>query len=335
MNKEKEKMKKKLLSLLMVAAMAVTMTACSGGNNGADGSKDAKKEKLVIAYQSSIAYAPLIVMQEKGLIEKHFDGELEVDWQLLANGAAINDGITAGSIDVGAMGAAPALTGMQAGIPYKIFTGLSSQPYAILTNKENIKSLKDITADDQIAITNINSHPHILLAMAAKAELGDAHALDGNLVVLANADGYSSIISGAVQCHMVISPYNFMEDATEGINEIAIGKDVWPNGNTFIVGVASTKLQEEKPEVYKALCDATEEAMTFIKENPEETAQILAKGYDASAEEIATWMSDERSSYTSELQGVMELSNFMVEEGFLEKGPKDIKEIVFDNVKGN
>lgn len=328
-------MKKKLLSLLMVAAMAVSMTACSGGKDTADGTKDSKKEKLVIAYQSSIAYAPLIVMQEQGLIEKHFDGEVEVDWQLLANGAAINDGITAGSIDVGAMGAAPAITGMNAGIPYKIYSGLSSQPYAILTNQKDIKSLKDITSEDQIAITNINSHPHILLAMAAKAELGDAHALDGNLVVLANADGYSSIISGAVQCHMVISPYNFMEEASGEINEIEIGKDVWPNGNTFIVGVTSTKLQKERPELYKALCDATEEAMTFIKDNPAETAELLAKGYDASAEDISSWMNDERSSYTTELQGIMELANFMEQEGFLEKGPKDISEIVFDNVKGN
>lgn len=322
-------MKKRLLSLLMIAAMAVSITACSGEKS------EAGKEKLVIAYQSSIAYAPLIVMQEKGLIEKYYDGEVEVDWQLAANGAAINDGITAGSIDVGCMGAAPAITGMQAGIPYKIYTGLSSQPYAILTSQDDIKSLKDIKADDQIAITNINSHPHILLAMAAKAELGDAHALDGNLVVLANADGYSSIISGAVQCHMVISPYNFMEVATGKIKEIPIGQDVWPNGNTFIVGVASTKMQKEKPELYEVLCKATDEAMAFIKENPEETAELLAKGYDASAEEILSWMKDERSNYVSELQGVMELANFMVTEGFLEKGPNDLSEIAFDNVKGN
>ena len=31
----------------------------------------------------------------------------------------------------------------------------------------------------------------------------------------------------------------------------------------------------------------------------------------------------------------MELSNFMVEEDFMDKGPKNIKELTFDNVKGN
>lgn len=61
--------------------------------------------------------------------------------------------------------------------------------------------------------------------MAAKAYLGDAHALDGKLTVLSNADGYTSLLSGAVQCHMVISPYNFMEEAADNVHEIEIGEE--------------------------------------------------------------------------------------------------------------
>ena len=148
---------------------------------------------------------------------------MNIDWQMLANGAAINEGLTSGSVDIGCMGAAPAITGIKAGIPGKIFAGISSQPYGILTNQDDINSLKDITAQDQIAITGLNSHPHILLAMAAKAYLGDAHALDGKLTVLSNADGYTSLLSGAVQCHMVISPYNFMEEAADNVHKIEIG----------------------------------------------------------------------------------------------------------------
>lgn len=321
---------KKITGIIVTVSLIAGLTACSGEK------KETKNEaeKLVIAYQSSIAYAPLVVMKEQKLIEKYYGKDLSVDWKIMANGSAINDGITAGSVDVGAMGVAPAITGMKAGIPYKIFAGMSSQPYGILTNKKEINSLKDITSDDQIAITNINSQPHILLAMAAKAELGNARALDGNLTVLANADGYSSILSGAVSCHMVISPYNFMELENEKIHEIEVGEDVWPNGNTFIVGVASTKLKEEKPELYDALCKAMEDAVTYINNNQEATAKLLAQDYDASEKEILSWMQDDGSNYTTKLQGVMELSNFMVEEGFLENGPKDISEIAFDNVQG-
>ncbi len=317
---------KRFVALVLVAAMAVSFTAC--------GKKKASNE-LTIAYQSSIAYAPLLVMKEKKLIEKHYGKDVKIDWQELANGAAINEAFMAGALDIGNMGVGPAISGMMAGIPYKIFTGLSSQPYAVLTNQADIKTLKDIKKDDIIAITGLGSQPHVLLAMAAKAELGNAKALDANLQVLPNADGYTSIKSGAVNCHMVISPYNFMEEKEDNIHEIEISKDVWPNGNTFIVGVASKKLYENT-ELYEAVNKALEEAMTFIKENPEETAKILAVGYpDASEEDILSWMADERSNYTTELQGVMELSNFMVEEGFLEKGPSDISEITYEGVKGN
>lgn len=320
---------KKLVALMMVAVMCVLITACGG--------KDEKNEssELAIAYQLNIGYAPLLVMKEQKLIEKHYGKELKINWQELASGSEINEAFTAGMLDIGTMGVGPAVTGIMAGLPYKIFTGLSSQPYAILTNQEDIKTLKDIKSDDIIAIKGLGSQPHVLLAMAAKAELGDAKALDANLQVIQNADGYTSIKAGSVQCHMVISPYNFMEEKEENIHEIEIGKDVWPNGDTFIVGVASKKLQENT-ELYDAVCKATEEAITYIAENPEETAKILAAGYpDATEEEILSWMADERSNYTTKLQGVMELSNFMVEEGFLEKGPSDISEIVYENVEGN
>ena len=328
-------MKKKIVALIMSMVLAVTFTACGSSSDNTESKKDNGKEKITIAYQSSIAYAPILVMMNQKLIEKHYDGEVNIDWQMLANGAAINEGLTSGSVDIGCMGAAPAITGIKAGIPGKIFSGISSQPYGILTNQDDINSLKDITDQDQIAITGLNSHPHILLAMAAKAYLGDAHALDGKLTVLSNADGYTSLLSGAVQCHMVISPYNFMEEAADNVHEIEIGEDVWPNGNTFIVGVASNKLKENKPELYQAVCDAMEEAMEYIKENPQETAEILSDGYDATADEILSWMNDLASSYTTQLQGIMDLANFMVEAGFLENGPKDISEIAFDNVKGN
>ena len=45
-------------------------------------------------------------------------------------------------------------------------------------------------------------------------------------------------------------------------------------------------------------------------------------------------MKDGAVQYNSTLQGVMNLSDFMVEENFLDKGASSIDELVFDNVKG-
>lgn len=318
-------------------AMALAATLTMGMLTGCGSSAAKEDAKITIAYQSSVGYAPLLVMKEKGLIEEAYGKDIQVEWVEMKNGAEINEGLVAGQLDVGTMGVPVAVTGVTTSGMYKIAFGLSSQPYSITTSNPAINSLADITSSDQIAITNINSQPHVLLAMAAKEILGDAHALDANLTKLSNSDGYSAIVSGAVSSHMVISPYNFMEVAsTEAdIHEIPIDSSIWPAENTALVGVVSNKLVDSKPEIYNALLTAVEKADTFIKENPEETATILAVGYDADASEIQQWITDPRSGYRTELQGVMDMINFMVEEGFMEEGPSDIKEIVFDNVKGN
>ena len=273
-------------------------------------------------------------MKEKKLIEKHYGKDVNVDWKLLESGAAISEGITAGSIDIGALGTSVAINGIMSKTPYKICTGLAAVSCGIQTNDSSIKTLKDIKSSDQIVVTQVNSQPHILLAMAAKKELGDAHALDANLVAMANADGYSALMSGAVQCNMVLAPYNLMEVKEDNIHEIPVSEDVWAKGDTLIVGIASEKLYKNNPDLYKAFCDATEEAMKYIEENPDETAKILTETYDASQDEIASWLKDGAVQYNSTLQGVMNLSDFMVEENFLDKGASSIDELVFDNVKG-
>ena len=332
-------MKKTICFLLSGVLAASVLAGCgssssSSSSTSSDSSSEAKT--ITIAYQSSVGYAPLIVMKDLGLLEENYDGDVEVVWTEMNNGSQINEGLTAGSIDIGSMGVPVAITGVMAGSPYRIAAGLSAQPYSILSNQSDINSLSDITSEDQIAITNINSQPHILLAMAAKAELGDAHALDNNLTVLGNADGYASMISGAVTCHMVISPYNFMEIESEDadIHEIEIGSDIWDPANTALVTVATNDLYEKNNDLYQAYVTALDQAMEYISSNPEEVAEMLAEGYDASAEEILEWISDSRSSYSTELHGVMEMSDFMVEEGFIENGPESISDIVYDGVKG-
>lgn len=319
---------KKGIAVALSLVLALSLTAC-GTKKSAE-----KNDKLVIAYQNGLSYTPLLVMKEKKLIEKHYGKDVNVDWKLLESGAAISEGITAGSIDIGALGTSVAINGIMSKTPYKICTGLAAVSCGIQTNDSSIKTLKDIKSSDQIVVTQVNSQPHILLAMAAKKELGDAHALDANLVAMANADGYSALMSGAVQCNMVLAPYNLMEVKEDNIHEIPVSEDVWAKGDTSIVGIASEKLYKNNPDLYKAFCDATEEAMKYIEENPDETAKILTETYDASQDEIATWLKDGAVQYNSTLQGVMNLSDFMVEEKFLDKGASSIDELVFDNVKG-
>ncbi len=242
---------KKIIAAVAAAGMIFGLSAC-GGSSSESGS-----DSVTIAYQYGMAYAPFEVMKEQGLVEKYYDGA-EVEYSILNSGSAINEGVVSGDVDIGAMGVGPAITGVTSGVPYKIAANVSAQPHKIMTNDENIQSLSDIT-DEKIALVNIGSIQHVLLAMAAEAELGDAHALDNNIVAMSHPDGMSSLLSGSVECQLTTSPYVYKEAAEEGIHEVEGLESVWPDGNSFIVMMASTDLYEKNPELYQAVVSALEE----------------------------------------------------------------------------
>ena len=321
---------KKVLAVMMIAIMVLSLAACGGGDDSAGGGKTT----LTVAHQYGMAYAPLEVMKQQKLIEKYYDG-VEVEWSTLNSGSAINEGFISGDIDVGAMGVGPAVTGVTSGVPYKICSNMSAQPHKIMTNNPKIKSLKDIT-DEKIALVNIGSIQHILLAMAAKEQLGDAHALDNNIAAMSHPDGMTSLLSKSVDCQLTTSPYVFKEAEEKGISEVEALESVWPSGNSFIVAVASTTLKEDNPELYDAVVKALAEAIDYINNNTAEVAEMLCEAEDVDAATMEKWLKDKDCVYSTETKGVMDMAKFMDEEGFLENdGPKDFSDLAFDNVKGN
>ena len=59
-------MRKKVIALAMIAAMVVSLTAC-GGKSSNKQVKDST-ESLKVAYQSGIAYTPILVMKDQKFI---------------------------------------------------------------------------------------------------------------------------------------------------------------------------------------------------------------------------------------------------------------------------
>lgn len=330
-----------LLAAVMVIGAALALTACGGGNETSGGAEGSDTAKITIVQQYGMAYAPFQIMEDQGLIEKAYEEAtgktVEVEYVQLNSGASINESFASGDVDVGAMGVAPAITGSLSGVGYKICSNMSAQPHKIMTNDPSIKTLKDV-GSEQIALVNIGSFQHILLAMAAKEQLGDAHALDENISAMAHPDGMAALLNGTVKLHLTTSPFTFKEEA-EGMTEVEALKSVWPEGNSFIVAVASEKLKEENPDLYQAVVDSIGTAIDYLNNNTEEAAATLIdKGFveDVDADTLVGWMNDPACVYSPELKGVMDMANFMAEEGFLEvDGPESIADMAFDNVKGN
>lgn len=293
---------------------------------------------LNIAYQYGLAYAPLIVAQNQGLIEKAYKNitgkDVTVIWNQMSSGADINTGIASGSLDVGFMGIAPAITGVTKGIGYKIFTNLSGQEHCLMTNNINITSFDDLIGSEyQIALVNVGSFQHIILAKALYNSGYDSHILDSNIVAMKHPDGMTALESGSIACHLTSSPYIYMERANENLYEIKAVTETWKKENSFIVGVASENLYNNNEKLYQALCDAIKDAIDYLNNNMEETAKLTCEFNGNNAEDELEYL--QQGNYTIETKGIFELASFMAETGFIDQALESYSDLVFENVIGN
>jgi NitT/TauT family transport system substrate-binding protein len=201
-----------------------------------------------------------------------------------------------------------------------------------MTNDPSIKSLKDI-GDNQIALVNIGSIQHILLAMAAEKELGDAHALDNNIVKMSHAEGYAALEAGTYKLHLTSSPFINRERENEKFTEIKAVNEIWPDGNTFLVALASTKIGEDNPELFAAVQKSFKEAIDLINEDQEQAAQLIAPYLGQDVKTTLKDLQDETSMFFGELKGATQMADFMHRAGFIEKAVT-FKDFTYPDVKG-
>ena len=301
-------MMKRIVTLTLCVAIAA-VTACAALADTA---------KLNIAYQGGIGYAPIHVMEVNRLIEKHYDGDIEVTFQKLDSGAAINEGMIGGSIQIGCMGVAPAVSGVAAGIPYRIVSNLCAQSHGLMSNDPSIQTLADIQAGDVIALVNTGSIQHILLAMTAEKALGDAHALDNNIQKMSHAEGMAALESGTVKLHLTSSPFIYQERENPAYNELTELSEVWPSGNTFLVAMATSRVYEDEA-LYGAIAAAFDDAFAFINGDEDGIIAIESEYLGLEPEQVKGYLEQPDCRFSAELKGVQDMADFMYRADFIER----------------
>ena len=330
---------KKLFMLLVSLTILFLLSGCGGGEKKAEKQTTPAKEekKISVAYQYGLAYAPAVIAKEQGLIEKNYKeltGEnVKVEWVQMASGANINTGMTSGDLDVGFMGLAPAITGISKGLNYKIFTNLSGQVHGMMSNDPSIHTLKDLVGTKkQIALVNIGSFQHLILAKALADNGIDAHALDSNIVALKHPDGMASLESGSLPCHLTSSPYIFMEQKNSKLHEISEVKNSWTSKDSFIVGIASKRLHDDT-KLYTAVCKALAEGVNYINNNNEKCAELMAK-YDKNSVDVELQYI-KNGYYSVKTSKLLDMAKFMATNKFIKAAPKDFRTLTYDNVEGD
>lgn len=136
--------------------------------------------EIRIAEQFGIVYLLLNVVRDQHLIEKYGKQagiDIKVDWTQLSGGAAVNDALLSGSIDIAGAGVGPLLTiwdrtyGKQ---NVKAVASLGNFPYYLVSNNPKVKTIADFTENDRIAVPAVGvSVQSRFLQYAAAKQWGD------------------------------------------------------------------------------------------------------------------------------------------------------------------
>jgi sulfonate transport system substrate-binding protein len=321
-----------LLALLLVVTAALPARA--------------EVKEVRLARQYGLGYLPLIVMEEQRLIEKHARaaglGEIKVSWATLGGGGAMNDALLSGSVDYISSGVAPLIVlwaktnGAVRGVG-----ALDTTPLYLNTNNPAVKSIRDFTDKDRIALPTVKvSIQAIILQMAAAKEFGQENyaRLDKLTVSMKHPDAMTALLSGRSEItgHLTSPPFMFQELDDKRVRTVLNSNEVLGGPHTFNVITTTKAFHDANPRTYAAVFAALEEADAFINKNRKVAAEIYQKASKTkeSLNDLVGQLNHPSLGYSTTPQNVTRFYDFMYQTGSIKVKPKDWKELFFPNVHG-
>jgi len=283
-----------------------------------------------VAKQFGLVYAPLMVAEKIDFFSKY---GLKVEWVTLGSGGAVREAMASDELDAAFMGIPPYLIGWDKGLPAKIAAGYCVIPVSLVTYDDNINKLEDIKPEHKIAVPSPGSIQHILLSMALEKQLGNPNALDDNLVALPHPDGAQAMLAKKdIVAHFTTPPYLFEELEQPGYKVILDGFDAFGQDFNFNVALVTENYHDNNPKGYAAFVQGLNEAMNWVNENKEKTAELLAPEFNIEKEKLLKYLTAEGVNFTTAPYGLMGFADFMKKAGYISKVPESLSDIAWENI---
>jgi NitT/TauT family transport system substrate-binding protein len=249
---------------------------------------NAEPRVVRIAKQFGISYLPLTIMEEKKLLEaegKKLGLDLSTEWLRFTGGPPMNEALISGNLDFASGGVGPLVTVWSRtakNLKVKGVAALNAMPLYLNSINPNVKTIKDFTEKDRIALPAVRvSIQAVVLQIAAEKEFGKGqeHRLDPWTVSLSHPDGLAQMMSGKSEItgHFTSAPFMYTELADKRVHLVLNSYDVFGGPHTFNVVWATAKLYEGEPKVVQAFLAALSEAMKEIKADPAAAAALWVK----------------------------------------------------------
>ena len=307
----------------------------------------AQTPEIRLAKQFSMGYLQLNVMEHQKLIEKHAQAlglpDVKVSWLTFNGPAAVNDALLSGTIDI-ASGGVPGLLVLWAktkGTPQEVrgIAALSSQPFLLNSRNPDVKTIKDFTASDRIAVPAVKvSVQAITLQMAAAKAFGekDFAKLDTQTVSMPPPDATIALLGGKSEITAAFSvpPFQYQQIESPAIHTVLNSFDVMGGSHTFTVAWTSAKFRDGNPVLYKALIAALREATDIVNKDKAAAGALWIEDSKSklSADMVSKIVAGPQVHWTLTPENTMKYADFMSEVGTLKNKAASWKDYFFPEI---
>jgi NitT/TauT family transport system substrate-binding protein len=252
----------------------------------------------------------------------------------------MNDALLSGSLDIASGGVAPPIVlwdKTREGLDVRMIAAMVSAPLYLNTTNPAIKSLRDFTARDKIALPAVKvSNQATILAMAAAAQLGKdkAESLNALTVSMSHPDGMTALLNGSVTAHFTAPPFQDWELKDPRVHRVLNSFDVMGGPLTFTVLWTTSKFRNENPILYRAFVAALKQATDMINADKRAAAQLYVESTKSKepVDEVYALISDPAVEFTMTPRQIFKYATFMHENGQIRHAPSSWKDMFFEDV---
>ena len=303
--------------------------------------------QLRIAEQFGIVYLLLNVAQDQGLIEKQGKAQgidVKVEFVKLSGGAAVNEALLSGSIDVGGAGVGPLLTLWDRTVGKQNVRGIASLgnfPYYLTSINPTVKTIADFSDKDRIALPAVGVSVQSRILQLASAKLwGDAqyNKLDKIQVAVPHPEATAAIVKGGTEITAHFGNPPFQEQGLAGnpnAHIVLSSYQVLGGPASATVLYATEKYRRDNPKTYKAFVDALAEAAKLVRVDPEKAADIFIRtnksGIDRAL--LLKIIKNPEVEFKLAPQNTFALAEFMHRVGAIKNKPTRALDYFFDDAQ--
>jgi NitT/TauT family transport system substrate-binding protein len=305
----------------------------------------AEPTSITIAKEYGIGYLPYMIMEHHNLVEKRASAlgvkDLNITWQTFGGSGLMQGAMLAGRLDFASSGVPWFLTMWdKLNGQVKSPGALDSMPLYLNTRNPDVKSVKDFTDKDRIALPAVKSSVQAMtLQMATAAAFGaeNANKLDPLTVSLSHPDAMNALLSGIseINSHFTSPPFQDLELKDPRVHKVLSSYELTGGQTTFIISWTTTKFYQDNPKTYQAFVEALAEAQELINRQPAEAAKVyleMSADKRLTQEALVSMLANPDYKYTIVPQNVMKYADFMHKTGSMKTKPASWKDLFFPNV---